>query len=487
MGEARVMLVGSLESEEKWLTALTSAGFKVTRCTAGLDALHKLTETAVDVIVSKASLSDLSAFQLGALLRVNERTQALPLIIIDSNSESNTVLAKELVYPAATMRITDPLQESASLTGLIAEQVSVGKQLGYKAEPLPSGLFPSGQDGQGQQGLSNVLNYLIVEMLTGKHVRSLTSMLAPHKLFLQAYFNLVAKLVDPDLMGIAIGRLRNPWIAVKSKSTLAETVLNELTNEIKIKLRLTDDPVLEFDANQSDLANQGALERHLFTILTETSGVGLLLFANYSGRAFGPDQLTTMNALSRHMQPIVELLLAQAEIEEFQSREAYNASVDQLTGLYNLQFMLGFLQQQLLFSVRHKLPVGLMIMDIDNFARINSIFGVQAGDAVLVKLASTLLNATRASDLVARYGGDEFAVVLPNTDLSGAQVLAEKIRLHIEQISFFEGSDKPGSRLTMSIGCAQFDMSDLNPETILKEAKHALQKAKDSGKNRVAG
>src|SRR5262249_40453118 len=154
---------------------------------------------------------------------------------------------------------------------------------------------------------------------------------------------------------------------------------------------LTDDPVLELAFDPSKPSCQGELERHLFAVLTETSGVGMLLFANYSGRAFSLNQLTTMNALSRHMKPVVELLLAQAEIEEFQSRAAYNASTDQLTGLYNLQFLLGFLQQQLLFSVRHKLPVGLMIMDIDNFARINSSFGMQAGDAVLVKLGAYLL------------------------------------------------------------------------------------------------
>ncbi|PWT99087.1 MAG: hypothetical protein C5B53_05840 [Candidatus Melainabacteria bacterium] len=486
MGEAHVMLVGASESEEKWLTTLTSAGFKVTSASAGLDALNKLSETAPDVIVSKDILSDLSAFQLCALLRVHEKTASLPFIIIDTDSRNNSSLAKELVYPAATIRLADLAQES-SLIGLIEEQVALGKRLGFQAAPLPRALSPLSQDLKEKQGLNGVLDYLIAEMLTGKYVRSLTSVLTPHKVFLQAYFELVAKLLDPDLMAIAIGSLRNPWIAIRSKSTLTETMLAEITSEIKNKLRLTDDPVVEFDANKSDLVDQPVSERHLFPILTETSGVGLLFFGNYSGRDFNASQLTTMNALSRHIKPVVELLLAQAEIEEYQSREAFNAAVDQLTGLYNLQFMLGFLQQQLLFSVRHKLPVGLMIMDIDNFARINSNFGMQAGDAVLAKLGAYLLNATRASDLSARYGGDEFAVVLPNTDLRGAQVLAEKIRLDIEQISFFQGSDKPGSRLTMSIGCAQFDMSDLNPETILKDAKHALQKAKDNGKNRVAG
>jgi diguanylate cyclase (GGDEF)-like protein len=104
----------------------------------------------------------------------------------------------------------------------------------------------------------------------------------------------------------------------------------------------------------------------------------------------------------------------------------------------------------------------------------------------LQKLASKLVNTTRSSDLLARYGADEFAIVLPNTDLSGAKVLAEKLRQEIEQLNIVEGRPDKSPRITVSIGCAQFDMKDLNPETILRDAKYALQQAKESGRNRVS-
>jgi two-component system cell cycle response regulator len=167
------------------------------------------------------------------------------------------------------------------------------------------------------------------------------------------------------------------------------------------------------------------------------------------------------------------------------SREAYRASIDSLTGLYNLEFLVGFLQQQLLFSFRQRLPVGMAIVDVDNFSKINETYGYEVGDSVLTNVANRILNLTRSSDLIARYGGDQFAVVLPNTDISGARVLAEKIRSEMEIVNFGQDDGK-GPKVTVSVGCANFNMEDLNPETILRDAKLALRRAKEAGRNQIA-
>jgi len=128
----------------------------------------------------------------------------------------------------------------------------------------------------------------------------------------------------------------------------------------------------------------------------------------------------------------------------------------------------------------------MAIIDIDNFAELNDEFGYEVGDVVISTIANRLLNITRSSDLIARYGGDEFAVVLPNTEIAGVKVLAEKVRVEVEQLGFGKGSGRKGPHVTVSVGCAHFNMEDLNPETILRDAKLALQKAKEAGRNCVS-
>jgi two-component system cell cycle response regulator len=147
--------------------------------------------------------------------------------------------------------------------------------------------------------------------------------------------------------------------------------------------------------------------------------------------------------------------------------------------------LIGFLQQQLLFSYRQRLAVGMAIVDIDNLQEINEEYGTEMGDIVITTIANRLLTITRSSDLIARYGGDEFAVVLPNTDLGGVKVLGEKVRLEVEQMGFAKQPGRKSPQVTVSIGCSIFNMEDLNPETILGDAKAALQKAKETGRNKV--
>lgn len=134
---------------------------------------------------------------------------------------------------------------------------------------------------------------------------------------------------------------------------------------------------------------------------------------------------------------------------------------------------------------RHGRDLSLLMLDIDHFKSVNDLHGHQAGDAVLSRLAQVIRERVRQHDLVARFGGEELAILMPETDLHGARVLAEGLRGAIERQVVEYASQR--LRVTVSIGCAQLDPGDRDPEAFLCRCDKQLYRAKTAGRNRVCG
>lgn len=171
------------------------------------------------------------------------------------------------------------------------------------------------------------------------------------------------------------------------------------------------------------------------------------------------------------------------EINEILSRRAEAleklASTDALTGLYNRHMLSELFARELAQKKRYKNALSMIIFDIDHFKKINDGFGHLAGDEVLKKVARIAQDKVRTSDIVARWGGEEFVVLLPHTPLDGARITAEKIRLAIESTDF----DAPKT-VTASFGIAECADGE-NRENLLDRADKALYEAKAGGRNQT--
>jgi two-component system cell cycle response regulator len=164
--------------------------------------------------------------------------------------------------------------------------------------------------------------------------------------------------------------------------------------------------------------------------------------------------------------------------------------VDELTGLYNQRFMDVSLTREVARSQRYGSPVSLLFLDLDRFKSINDTLGHIVGSQMIKAAARTMRELIRDSDQLLRYGGDEFCVILPNTSLEGAQILAERIRTVFSE-TVFNLSESTGVseanalNITTSIGVASFPESAKSVQELVKEADGAMYEAKRSGKNRV--
>ncbi|MFP6765505.1 MAG: diguanylate cyclase, partial [Planctomycetaceae bacterium] len=163
------------------------------------------------------------------------------------------------------------------------------------------------------------------------------------------------------------------------------------------------------------------------------------------------------------------------------------AMLDGLTGLWNRSQFDQRLHAEVTSAVRHDRPLSLIMLDIDCFKTLNDTFGHPFGDEVLQSIGEQILRCTRASDLACRYGGDEFGIILRETDLSGAERGAEKLRAALEIIDFQH--KRIPVRVTASLGASSISLcrkrNDLTADWLVKSADGALYTAKRRGKNQV--
>ncbi len=174
----------------------------------------------------------------------------------------------------------------------------------------------------------------------------------------------------------------------------------------------------------------------------------------------------------------IELKMANDNLRELAFR-------DGLTGLYNHRYFQEVMEVEVERAERFGHQVTFMLIDLDYFKKVNDTFGHPAGDHVLQEVANMLIKLVRGCDIVARYGGEEFAIILPETGVSGAKVLAQRVRRGIEQMKIKYGKQFIPVTISCGLATSDFAVRGTTRATLIKDSDEALYKAKKNGRNRV--
>ncbi|MDD5574199.1 MAG: sensor domain-containing diguanylate cyclase, partial [Candidatus Omnitrophica bacterium] len=186
----------------------------------------------------------------------------------------------------------------------------------------------------------------------------------------------------------------------------------------------------------------------------------LMMFANQAGMAIENSQLYERTLIKVHK--------------------------DALTDLWNHGYFQFVVDEELRRAKDHLTYLSIIMLDIDNFKNYNDTWGHQKGDEILSRISKIITESSRKIDKVCRYGGEEFAVILPDAAKKDVLVIAERIRSNIEQYPFTTGPDHPPQKITVSIGVASFPEDGKTKAELIRAADAALYDAKKQGKNRVA-
>ena len=173
-----------------------------------------------------------------------------------------------------------------------------------------------------------------------------------------------------------------------------------------------------------------------------------------------------------------EMLVKNAQLEAL-------SVTDSLTGLSNRRRLMSRLEEEVYRSRRQKSPLSVVMIDIDHFKQVNDQHGHAMGDQVLRNIGEMLLATVRATDLAARYGGEELTVVLPHTDAAGAIQFAEALRQRFADLDHVLDGVTLKRTASLGVACRDGQEEEPNAEGLLKQADEALYRAKQGGRNRV--
>ena len=258
---------------------------------------------------------------------------------------------------------------------------------------------------------------------------------------------------------------------------LIESIRRTLETMIPVSFAATDVIV---KAERSDLPRHGdgdSLANSTHAIISvENRSSGVLLV--YRAEPFDEQE-----------QQIVEIFAAQVSllIGQLNAREQIQglADTDDLTGIANKRYFRRQLPMEMERARVYSLPLSLLMFDIDNFKSINDGFGHTIGDVVLSELCGAVRETLRPPDLFARFGGDEFAIILPHTDLGGACAVADRILQRVQLLAI-PADDEGTIRCSISLGIAEFRSADTTSADVIRRADEQLYEAKRAGKNRYS-
>ncbi|MBN1148166.1 MAG: diguanylate cyclase, partial [Anaerolineales bacterium] len=204
--------------------------------------------------------------------------------------------------------------------------------------------------------------------------------------------------------------------------------------------------------------------------------VGMLSAQSYQVHGYTPEDQYLLEMLATYAAIALDNASLFRRIQQL-------AITDTLTGIFNRRHLFALGQREFLRAKRLSHSLSVIMLDIDHFKQVNDSYGHAAGDHVLHRLAQLLRSAIREIDIIGRYGGEEFTIILPETNLFTAQEIAERLREHVNET--FQGADSNPISITVSIGVAEIQEDIPDFTALVAQADTAMYSAKQEGRNRV--
>jgi len=449
---ARVLIVDDIPTNVRLLEArLTAEYYEVISASSGAQALHICQTQEVDIVLLDVMMPEMDGFEVCRRLKADPRTHHLPVLMITAlDQPSDRVQGLDAGADDFLSKPVDDTQLMARVKSLV------------RLKSLTDELRARALTGQ-QIAIEDALRAMDTISASGGRILIIDTD-RRHAERVQAY-------LTPDH---AVDILTEPADAVFQ-------VAGESYELALVSMALEDFDPLRVCSQVRTVDHSRNLPIILMADAADKPRVvrALDLGVNdFISRPIDRNELVARvrTQLRRHRYAM--------ELRESVNTTLALAVTDELTGLYNRRYFDRHLNMMLGKAQEQERDMALMILDIDHFKAVNDNHGHDVGDAVLREFAARLRRNIRGVDLACRFGGEEFVVLMPDTDTAQAEAVAERVRQAIAEKSFDVGTPRPLS-VTVSVGVSIRESLSDTPEGMVKRADVALYRAKRGGRNRV--
>ncbi len=425
---------------------------QITECIRGEDALSKLQSKPqqFDIVVVDHQLPGMSGLELYKTLLSGEKP--IPVVLMTGCG------SEQLAVEALKLGVDDYIVKSADHAHMELLPLVLRDTYQLHQDRIAR------EDAESAQRQSEYLLTQIVE-------RSSVPTFVINKDHIVTHWNLACARLTDFSSQQAIGS-NEQWRAFydSERPVMADLMVD----------KVLDDTVAEFypDKHHRSELIEGAYEGEDFFPALGESGKWLF----FTAAPMRDEQGQVIGSIET-LQDITEAKQAEQALRDSEQRFRELSITDGLTGLFNSRHFFHQVTQEVNRSTRHQHPLSILMIDVDHFKRFNDNYGHQEGDTVLSKLGKIIPACLRGSDSGFRYGGEEFAVILPETPGDTAHVVAERLREMLAELTFTP-TPNIDEQITISIGIAQFKAGEKS-QHFIKRADDNLYQAKAAGRNRV--
>ena len=464
---------------------LSKLGHEILTATNAIDGIEIAYQTFPDLIISDIIMPEINGYQLCRLLKNDDLLKRIPIILLTQLNEkldnfwgikagADSFIVKSENPEDFLNNVRNFLENASTISQEERQQFIEEKKLENKNI---------------QTRINNLLDQSLIESTIINEFRNLSEFIYATKILSNEIFSLIFSLIDFNAAAIFFNERDD-----KKKKTINVSLQGIVLDDKDLKdfkqaffLSCFGEDYYQ----EESLYDYEIVDNHTKTPeVVEGLSVlksKIIIPITYANKVIGGIALYHKRNARFDSSRVLEIILQELKIlmriKWLYSETKYLAITDGLTGLYNRRYFQQTLDKEFARSKRYKNPLSLAFFDIDHFKSVNDTYGHQFGDKVIAEISKIIRNSLRKTDYVARYGGEEIVLILPETPIGQTMIPIERIRIKIQQHGFICG-EKP-VQVTVSCGLASIEPDVSTYEDLILRADKALYESKKNGRNQT--